>query len=76
MHCQFYKGPLDGWVHECPAARIGEVWWVGEVPFEFSPMCFYEKAAHDRSVLNFLPSVARYQLIAPGVMQYQGVLIA
>ena len=73
MYCQFYNGPLDGWEHNCPAARIGEEWRVSVT----SPAYCLHASVMNEILEDFEPSypIASYQLIAEGVMKYQGMLV-
>ena len=72
MFCRFYLGPLDGWEHNCPAARIGEEWRVSVT----SPAYCLYASVMDEILEEVEPSypIARYQLIAEGTMNYRGML--
>jgi hypothetical protein len=72
MHCHFYNGPLDGWTHECPAARVGEEWRVPVTSQYPPPFCVHERALGEAFSKPW--PIARYQVVAPGVMRYRGLL--
>ena len=74
MHCQFYNGPLDGWRHECPAAHVGEEWRVPVTSLPSPPFCIMEEAMNREEVLTLSCPLARYQVVAQGVMRYRGML--
>jgi hypothetical protein len=71
MYCTFYNGPMDGWEHECVAARIGEE-WNACVEIAYAEVANEPVPAHENSHNRL--SFARYIMVAPGRMEYAGMI--
>lgn len=64
MDCEFFGGPMDGWGHYCPGARVNDVWLVRWDTYQ----AFVEPPDADRWWFYGMSPLARYFLSEPGRM--------